>query len=122
MYFQELKKAASALDSGFLYSVISRLSTLEQQSPNAVKSYQYAFEKALKNKSIEDLAKTEKRMGTKGTMEDLDADTKFLLVGKGFDQFVLETQAYMNMPKPDVKTDNKAFREWLRTNQRNLVV
>ncbi|EMK3515953.1 hypothetical protein V8095_003611 [Vibrio parahaemolyticus] len=122
MYFQELKRAAAALDSGFLYSVVSRLSTLEQQSPNAVKVYQFEFESVLKDKSIEYLATVEPRLGSKKSMQDLTDDIKFLLHGKGFKQFVWECQYYSSMPKPDVKTDNKAFREWLRTNQRNLVV
>ncbi|ENP8354531.1 hypothetical protein ACEI14_001095 [Vibrio alginolyticus] len=122
MYFQELKKAASALDSGFLYSVVSRLARLEQQSPNAVKAYQAEFESVLKDKSIEYFATLEPRLGTKGSMDELQDDIKYLLHGKHFDQFMRECQHYSSMPKPVVKTDNKAFREWLRTNQRNLVV
>ncbi|MCU8135946.1 hypothetical protein M2H33_12205 [Vibrio vulnificus] len=122
MYFQELKKAASALDSGFLYSVISRLATLEKQSPDAVKVYQLEFENVLKDKSIEYLATVEPRLGTKGSMDELQDDIKYLLHGKHLDQFMREAQAYMNIPKPDVKTDNKAFRQWLRINQPNLVV
>ncbi|EOX3832148.1 hypothetical protein ACO4IM_003678 [Vibrio alginolyticus] len=122
MYFQELKKAASALDSGFLYSVVSRLATLEQQSPNAVKVYQHEFEIVLKNKSIEYLATIEKRMGSKGSMEDLTDDIKYLLHGKHLDQFMRECHHYSSMPRPVVKTDNYAFRKWLRINQRNLMV
>ncbi|EHH2551007.1 hypothetical protein J7077_002127 [Vibrio parahaemolyticus] len=123
MYFQELKRAVAALDGAFfLYSVISRLATLEQQSPNAVKVYQHEFESVLKDKSIEYLATVKKRMGTKGSIEDLPEDIKFLLHGKHLDQFMRECQYYSSMPKPVVKTDNKAFREWLRINQRNLVV
>ncbi|ELS3153908.1 hypothetical protein R5D70_003286 [Vibrio parahaemolyticus] len=122
MYFQELKKAASALDSGFLYSVVSRLARLEQQSPNAVMAYQAEFEATLKDKSIEYLATIEPRLGTKGSMDELQDDIKYLLHGKHFDQFMRECQHYSSMPKPVVKTDNKAFREWLRINQRNLVV
>ncbi|MBS9920010.1 hypothetical protein [Vibrio alginolyticus] len=122
MYFQELKKAASALDSGFLYSVVSRLATLEQQSPNAVKVYQHEFEIVLKDKSIEYLATVEKRMGSKGSMEDLTDDIKYLLHGKHLDQFMLECHHYASMPRPVVKTDNYAFRKWLRINQRNLMV
>lgn len=122
MYFQELKKAASALDSGFLYSVVSRLARLEQQSPNAVMTYQAEFEAALKDKSIEYFATVEPRLGTKGSMDKLHDDIKYLLHGKHFDQFMRECRHYSSMPKPVVKTDNKAFREWLRINQRNLVV
>ena len=122
MYFQELKKAASALDSGFLYSVVSRLATLEQQSPNAVKTYQSEFENTLKDKSIEYLATVEPRLGSKKSMEDLGDDIKYLLHGKHLDQFMRECQHYSSMPKPVVKTDSHAFREWLRINQRNLVV
>ena len=122
MYFQELKKAASALDSGFLYSVVSRLATLEKQSPNAVMAYQAEFENVLKDKSIEYLSTIEPRQGTKGSMDELQDDIKYLLHGKHFDQFMRECQHYSSMPKPVVKTDNKAFREWLRINQRNLVV
>ncbi|EJG1818540.1 hypothetical protein BS056_RS16205 [Vibrio parahaemolyticus] len=122
MYFQELKKAASALESGFLYSVVSRLATLEQQSPEAVKAYEHAFKKVLQDKSIEYLATVEKRMGSKGSMEDLTDDIKFLLHGKHLDQFVRECQHYASTSRAVVKTDNKAFREWLRINQRNLVV
>ncbi len=122
MYFQELKKAASALDSGFLYSVVSRLARLEQQSPNAVMAYQAEFDNVLKDKSIEYLASIGPRLGTKGTMDQLQDDIKYLLHGKHFDQFMRECQYYSSMPKPVVKTDNKAFREWLRINQRNLVV
>ncbi|HDY7616588.1 TPA: hypothetical protein RQJ81_003511 [Vibrio vulnificus] len=122
MYFQELKKAASALDSGFLYSVVSRLARLEQQSPNAVMAYQAEFDNVLKDKSIEHLATVEPRQGTKGSMDELQDDIKYLLHGKGFKQFVWECQYYSSMSKPVVKTDNKAFREWLRINQRNLVV
>lgn len=122
MYFQELKKAASALDSGFLYSVVSRLATLEQQSPNAVKVYQHEFEIVLKDKSIEYLATVEKRVGSKRNMEDLADDVKFLLRGKHLDQFMRECKYYAEMSRPEVKTDSKAFREWLRINQRNIVV
>ncbi|EGR2252101.1 hypothetical protein DZF84_11060 [Vibrio parahaemolyticus] len=122
MYFQELKKAASTLDSGFLYSIVSRLSTLEQQSPNAVKVYQHEFESVLKDKSIGYLATVEPRLGTKGSMDELQDDIKYLLHGKHLDQFMRECHHYSSMPRPDVKTDNKAFREWLRINQRNLVV
>ncbi|HBC3553792.1 TPA: hypothetical protein KD088_002838 [Vibrio parahaemolyticus] len=122
MYFQELKKAASALNSGFLYSVVSRLATLEQQSPNAVKTYQSEFENTLKDKSIEYLSTVEPRLGTKRNMEDLADDIKYLLHGKHLDQFMRECQHYSSMPKPVVKTDSHAFREWLRINQRNLVV
>ncbi|MDF5541039.1 hypothetical protein P3707_08950 [Vibrio parahaemolyticus] len=122
MYFQELKKAASALDSGFLYSVVSRLATLEQQSPNAVMAYQLEFDNVLKNKSIEYLATVEPRLGTKGSMDELQNDIKYLLHGKHLDQFMRECQHYSSMPKPVVKTDSHAFREWLRINQRNLVV
>ncbi|MGL1693814.1 hypothetical protein ACSTH7_10070 [Vibrio parahaemolyticus] len=122
MYFQELKKAASALDSGFLYSVVSRLARLEQQSSNAVMAYQAEFDNVLKDKSIEYLATVEPRQGTKGSMDELQDDVKYLLHGKHFDQFMRECQYYSNMPKPVVKTDSHAFREWLRINQRNLVV
>lgn len=122
MYFQELKKAASALDSGFLYSVVSRLATLEKQSPNAVMAYQAEFENVLKDKSIEYLATVEPRLGTKGAMNELQDDIKYLLHGKHFDQFMRECQHYSSMSKPVVKTDSHAFREWLRINQRNLVV
>ncbi|ELN8947746.1 hypothetical protein RZU00_003344 [Vibrio parahaemolyticus] len=121
-YFASLKRAAAALDSGFLYSVISRLAALEQQSPNAVKVYQFEFESVLKDKPIEYLAKVEKRLGSKGSMDELQADVKFLLHGKHLDQFMRECKHYSSMPKPVVKTDSHAFREWLRTNQRNLVV
>lgn len=122
MYFQELKKAASALDSGFLYSVVSRLARLEQQSPNAVMAYQAEFDNVLKDKSIEYLATVEPRLGTKGSIDELQDDIKYLLHGKHFDQFMRECQYYSRMPKPVVKTDSHAFREWLRINQRNLVV
>ncbi|WP_341851182.1 hypothetical protein [Vibrio vulnificus] len=122
MYFQELKKAASALDSGFLYSVVSRLATLEQQSPNAVKAYQAEFDNVLKDKSIEYLATVEPRLGSKKSMEDLADDMKYLLHGKHLDQFMRECHHYSSKPKPVVKTDSHAFREWLRINQRNLVV
>ncbi|HDF8080831.1 TPA: hypothetical protein PEO44_002701 [Vibrio parahaemolyticus] len=122
MYFQELKKAASALDSGFLYSVVSRLARLEQQSPNAVMAYLAEFDNVLKDKSIEYLATVEPRLGTKGSMDELQDDIKYLLHGKHFDQFVRECQHYSRMPKPVVKIDSHAFREWLRINQRNLVV
>ncbi|EGQ7791707.1 hypothetical protein I6Z01_000127 [Vibrio parahaemolyticus] len=122
MYFQELKKAASALDSGFLYSVVSRLARLEQQSSNAVMAYQAEFDNVLKDKSIEYLATVEPRQGTKGSMDELQDDIKYLLHGKHFDQFMRECQYYSSMPKPVVKTDSHAFREWLRINQRNLVV
>ncbi|EGQ9979821.1 hypothetical protein EM59_020760 [Vibrio parahaemolyticus] len=122
MYFQELKKAASALDSGFLYSVVSRLARLEQQSPNAVMAYQAEFANVLKDKSIEYLATVEPRLGTKGSMDELHDDIKYLLHGKHFDQFMRECQYYSSMPKPNIKADNKAFREWLRINQRNLAV
>ncbi|EML0312896.1 hypothetical protein V3H46_03335 [Vibrio parahaemolyticus] len=122
MYFQELKKAASALGSGFLYSVVSRLARLEQQSPNAVMAYQAEFEAALKDKSIEYFATVEPRLGTKGSMDELHDDIKYLLHGKHFDQFMRECRHYSSMPKPVVKTDSHAFREWLRINQRNLVV
>ncbi|HHY0396595.1 TPA: hypothetical protein ACVU38_003330 [Vibrio parahaemolyticus] len=122
MYFQELKKAASALDSGFLYSVVSRLARLEQQSPNAVVAYQTEFENVLKDKSIEYLSTIEPRLGTKGSMDQLQDDIKYLLHGKHLDQFMRECQYYSSMPKPVVKTDSHAFREWLRINQRNLVV
>lgn len=122
MYFQELKKAASALDSGFLYSVVSRLATLEKQSPNAVMAYQREFDNVLKDKSIEYLAAVEPRLGTKGSIDELQDDIKYLLHGKHLDQFMRECQHYSSMPKPVVKTDSHAFREWLRINQRNLVV
>ncbi|MFW1479479.1 hypothetical protein ACEWA0_18535 [Vibrio parahaemolyticus] len=122
MYFQELKKAASALDSGFLYSVVSRLARLEQQSPNAVVAYKTEFENVLKDKSIEYLSTIEPRLGTKGSMDQLQDDIKYLLHGKHLDQFMRECQYYSSMPKPVVKTDSHAFREWLRINQRNLVV
>lgn len=122
MYFQELKKAASALDSGFLYSVVSRLARLEQQTPNAVMAYQSEFDNVLKDKSIEYLATVEPRLGTKGSMDELQDDIKYLLHGKHLDQFMRECQHYSSMPKPVVKTDSHAFREWLRINQRNLVV
>lgn len=122
MYFQELKKAASALDSGFLYGVVSRLARLEQQSPNAIMAYQAEFENVLKDKSIEYLATVEPRLGTKGSMNELQDDIKYLLHGKHLDQFMRECQHYSSMPKPVVKTDSQAFREWLRINQRNLVV
>ncbi|ELB2198343.1 TPA: hypothetical protein ACGUOS_002713 [Vibrio vulnificus] len=122
MYFQELKKAASALDSGFLYSVVSRLATLEKQSPNAVMAYQLEFDNVLKDKSIEYLAAVEPRLGTKGSIDELQDDIKYLLHGKHLDQFMRECQHYSGMPKPVVKTDSHAFREWLRINQRNLVV
>ncbi|EGQ9521851.1 hypothetical protein F3W80_21525 [Vibrio parahaemolyticus] len=122
MYFQELKKAASALDSGFLYSVVSRLARLEQQSPNAVMTYQAEFEAALKDKSIEYFATVEPRLGTKGSMDKLHDDIKYLLHGKHFDQFMRECRHYSSMLKPVVKTDSHAFREWLRINQRNLIV
>ncbi|EGR1344670.1 hypothetical protein ACUMO5_003266 [Vibrio parahaemolyticus] len=122
MYFQELKKAASALDSGFLYSVVSRLARLEQQSPNAVMAYQAEFDNVLKDKSIEYLATVDPRLGSKKSMEDLADDIKYLLHGKHLDQFMRECQHYSSMPKPVVKTDSHAFREWLRINQRNLVV
>ncbi|WDG16058.1 hypothetical protein PUT72_17010 [Vibrio alginolyticus] len=118
MYFQELKKAASALDSGFLYSVVSRLATLEQQSPNAVKVYQHEFEIALKDKSIEYLATVEKRIGSKRNMEDLADDIKYLLHGKHLDQFMRECQHYSSMPKPVAKTDSHIFRDWLRINRK----
>ncbi|EIZ1316652.1 hypothetical protein MOU92_003406 [Vibrio parahaemolyticus] len=121
-YFASLKRAAAALDSGFLYSVISRLAALEQQSPNAVKVYQFEFESVLKDKPIEYLATVEKRLGTKGSMDELQDDIKYLLHGKHLDQFMRECKHYSSMPKPVVKTDSHAFREWLRTNQRNLVV
>ncbi|KON49988.1 hypothetical protein ACX02_23885 [Vibrio parahaemolyticus] len=122
MYFQELKKAASALDSGFLYSVVSRLARLEQQSPNAVMAYQAEFDNVLKDKSIDYLATVEPRLGTKGSMDELQDDIKYLLHGKHLDQFIRECQHYSSMPKPAVKTDSHAFREWLRINQHNLVV
>ncbi|HHG3529930.1 TPA: hypothetical protein ACPVZ9_001529 [Vibrio parahaemolyticus] len=122
MYFQELKKAASALDSGFLYSVVSRLATLEKKSPNSVMAYQTDFDKVLKDKSIEYLATVEPRLGSKGSMDELQDDIKYLLHGKHLDQFMRECQHYSSMPKPVVKTDSHAFREWLRINQRNLVV
>lgn len=122
MYFQELKKAASALDSGFLYSVVSRLARLEQQSPNAVMAYQAEFEAALKDKSIEYFATVDPRLGTKGAVDELQDDIKYLLHGKHFDQFMRECQYYSSIPKPIVKTDSHAFREWLRINQPNLVV
>ena len=118
MYFQELKKAASALDSGFLYSVVSRLATLEQQSPNAVKTYQSEFENTLKDKSIEYLATVEPRLGSKKSMEDLGDDIKYLLHGKHLDQFMRECQHYSSMPKPVAKTDSHAFRDWLRINRK----
>ncbi|HAV1404228.1 TPA: hypothetical protein JG842_003577 [Vibrio parahaemolyticus] len=122
MYFQELKKAASALDSGFLYSVVSRLARLEQHSPNAVMAYQAEFENVLKDKSIEYLATVEPRLGSKKNMEDLADDITYLMRGMTFSQFMRECQYYSSMPKPVVKTDSHAFREWLRINQRNLVV
>lgn len=122
MYFQELKKAASALDGAFLYSIVSRLATVQNQSPNAVKVYQLEFEKVLQDKSIEYLATVEPRLGSKRNMEDLADDIKYLLHGKHLDQFMRECKHYAEMPRPDIKTDNKAFREWLRINQRNLVV
>ncbi|HDY7979744.1 hypothetical protein [Vibrio vulnificus] len=122
MYFQELKKAASALDSGFLYSVVSRLARLEQQSPNAVMAYQAEFANVLKDNSIEYLATVEPRLGSKKSMEDLADDIKYLLHGKHLDQFMRECKHYAEMSRPDVKTDSKAFREWLRINQHNLVV
>ncbi|ENJ7186407.1 hypothetical protein AB1740_002177 [Vibrio fluvialis] len=122
MYFQELKKAASALDSGFLYSVVSRLARLEQQAPNAVMAYQLEFDNVLKDKSIEYLATVEPRLGTKGSMDELTDDIKYLLHGKHLDQFMRECQHYSSMPKPVVKADSHAFREWLQINQRNLVV
>ncbi|ELB2103656.1 hypothetical protein QNZ87_002792 [Vibrio parahaemolyticus] len=122
MYFQELKKAASALDGAFLYSIVSRLATVENQSPNAVKVYQLEFEKVLQDKSIEYLATLEPRLGSKRNMEDLADDIKYLLHGKHLDQFMRECQHYSSMPRPVVKTDIHAFREWLRINQRNLVV
>ncbi|ELA9385827.1 hypothetical protein QTV32_003089 [Vibrio parahaemolyticus] len=122
MYFQELKKAASALDSGFLYSVVSRLATLEKQSPSAVMAYQAEFQNAFKERSIDYLATVEPRLGTKGSMDELQDDIKYLLHGKHLDQFIRECQHYSTMPKPAVKTDSHAFREWLRINQRNLVV
>ncbi|EIF8962293.1 TPA: hypothetical protein NKV98_004303 [Vibrio parahaemolyticus] len=122
MYFKELKKAASALDSGFLYSVVSRLATLEKQSPNAVLAYKAEFDNVLKDKSIEYLATVEPRLGTKGSMDELADDIKYLLHGKHLDQFMRECQHYSSMPKPVVKADSHAFREWLRINQRNLVV
>ncbi|EIZ1338131.1 hypothetical protein MOS06_002191 [Vibrio parahaemolyticus] len=122
MYFQELKKAASALDSGFLYSVVSRLATLEQQSPNAVMAYQAEFDNVLKDTPIEYLATVEPRLGSKKSMEDLTDDIKALLYGKTFSQFMRECKHYAEMPRPDIKTDSHAFREWLRINQRNLVV
>ncbi len=118
MYFQELKKAAAALDSGFLYSIVSRLATLEQQSPNAVKTYQSEFETVLKDKSIEYLATVESRLGSKKSMEDLADDVKYLLHGKHLDQFIRECQHYSSMPKPVVKTDSHAFRDWLRINRK----
>ncbi|EIZ1551022.1 hypothetical protein MOU90_003671 [Vibrio parahaemolyticus] len=118
MYFQELKKAASALDSGFLYSVVSRLSALGQSSPNAVKVYQLEFEKVLQDKSIEYLATVEPRLGSKKSMEDLADDIKYLLHGKHLDQFMRECQHYSSMPKPVVKTDSHAFRDWLRINRK----
>ncbi|HHX8481724.1 TPA: hypothetical protein ACVO3A_003409 [Vibrio diabolicus] len=118
MYFQELKKAASALDSDFLYSVVSRLATHEQQSPNAVKVYQHEFEIVLKDKSIEYLATVEKRIGSKRNMEDLADDIKYLLHGKHLDQFMRECQHYSSMPKPVAKTDSHAFRDWLRINRK----
>ncbi|EMF8898855.1 hypothetical protein V4U21_000801 [Vibrio parahaemolyticus] len=121
-YFASLKKAAAALDGAFLYSIVSRLATLEQQAPDAVKAHQFEFEKALQDQSIECLAKVEKRLGSKGSMDELQADVKFLLHGKHLDQFMRECKHYSSMPKPVVKTDSHAFREWLRTNQRNLVV
>ncbi|HHX8464612.1 TPA: hypothetical protein ACVO0H_001172 [Vibrio diabolicus] len=122
MYFQELKKAASALDCAFLYSIVSRLATVENQSPNAVKVYQLEFEKVLQDKSIEYLATLEPRLGSKRNMEDLADDIKYLLHGKHLDQFMRECQHYYSMPRPVVKTDIHAFREWLKTNQPNLVV
>ncbi|EGQ8275900.1 hypothetical protein GT901_15740 [Vibrio parahaemolyticus] len=122
MYFQELKKAASALDSGFLYSVVSRLATLQKQSPNAVKVYQHEFESVLKDKSIEYLATVEPRLGSKKSMDELKDDIKALLYGKTFSQFMRECKHYAEMPRPVVKTDNYAFRKWLRINQRNLMV
>ncbi|EOX0970958.1 hypothetical protein ACO4G9_002501 [Vibrio parahaemolyticus] len=118
MYFQELKKAASALDSGFLYSIVSRLATLEQQSPNAVKAYQAEFDNVLKDKSIEYLATVEPRLGSKKSMEDLADDIKYLLHGKHLDQFMRECQHYSSMPKPVAKTDSHAFRDWLRINRK----
>ncbi len=118
MYFQELKKAAAALDSGFLYSIVSRLATLEQQSPNAVKTYQSEFEAVLKDKSIEYLATVEPRLGSKKSMEDLADDVKYLLHGKHLDQFMRECKHYSNLPKPVSKTDSHAFRDWLRINRK----
>ncbi|MGR1189274.1 hypothetical protein ACUVHH_16660 [Vibrio parahaemolyticus] len=119
MYFQELKKAAAALDSGFLYSIVSRLATLEQQSPNVVKTYQSEFEAVLKDKSIEYLATVEPRIGgSKKSMEDLADDVKYLLHGKDLGQFLRECRHYSNLSKPVSKTDSHAFRDWLRINRK----
>ncbi|MEZ9366298.1 hypothetical protein AB4167_17390 [Vibrio sp. 10N.286.49.E11] len=122
MYFQELKKAASALDGKFFYSVVSRLATLESQSENSTRAYQAMFESALELKTINQLSNTERRFGTKGTMEDLADDIKFLLHGKHFDQFMRENSHYASMPKPEVKTDSRAFQGWLQARKPNLVV
>ncbi len=122
MYFQELKKAASALDGKFFYSVVSRLATLESQSENCTRAYQAMFESVLDTKTIQQLSCTEARFGTKGTMQDLADDTKYLLHGKHFDQFMRENTHYASMPKPVVKTDARAFEKWLKSNKPNLVV
>ncbi|MEZ9145612.1 MULTISPECIES: hypothetical protein [Vibrio] len=122
MYFQEMKKTASALDGVFFYSVVSRLARLEQQSPNAVMAYQAEFDNVLKDKPIDYLATVEPRLGTRGSMEDLADDITYLLHGKYLGQFLRECRHYSSMPNPVVKTDSNAFREWLRINQRNLVV
>ncbi|MFA0550506.1 hypothetical protein AB4538_06570 [Vibrio lentus] len=122
MYFQEMKKAASALNGNFFYSVVSRLATLECKSEKSTRAYQAMFESVLETKSIKQLSVTEARFGTKGTMQDLADDTKYLLHGKHLDQFMRESTHYANMPKPVVKTDSHAFREWLNSNKPNLAV
>ncbi|PMM04646.1 hypothetical protein BCT62_21135 [Vibrio splendidus] len=122
MYFQEMKKAASALDGAFFYSVVSRLATLELKSPKATKAYQSKFESTLELKTINQLSNTERRIGSKSTMQDLADDIKYLLHGKHLDQFMRENEHYSSMPKPEVKTDSRAFREWLKSNKSNLAV
>lgn len=117
-----MKKAAAVLDGKFFYSVVNRLATLEEQSEANTRAFKAMFEDVLKIKTIKQLSLTESRLGTKGTMQDLADDVKYLLHGKHFDQFMRESVHFASMTKPVVKADSHAFREWLHSNKPNLAV
>lgn len=117
MYFRKLTKAVAALElegAGFLYSIVNRLSILEEKDPDSVAQQQSEFEAVLENKPLKELAKSTSRLTSKKDMESLEADVKYVLQGKTLDQFLREC-IYRANKTPKVSKKSTHFRDWLST-------